>query len=377
MNTAALVAALAAFAPAVSVTAPAVPHPELSSLPLNQIQVIGTHNSYKLPIQPELYEQLLRRTPTVASLDYSHRPLPEQLDIGLCNLELDLYYDPAGNHYANPLGNRLLTSLNIQPIPHGRDGELAHPGLKVMHDCDFDFRSHTLRFEDTLAGLRYWSATHPGHMPIFITLNLKAGGPSFPGGIDPVEWDDAGLTRLESDLTSHLGPENLVMPDEIRAGEASLMAAIGSRGWPTVDACRGRFFFIIDEGGDLADAYLALRPNLAGAAMFTAWPEEAETTAFRIMNEPRGDGGEAIRRMVATGRIVRTRADAETAEMRTGDLSRFEAAKASGAQIITTDYPYADERHNPEYKITFEDGGVARDKGKSAHEAAETPGTME
>lgn len=336
-------------------------HPELSDLPLNRIQVIGTHNSYKKLIQPELFEALLKRDPGVEGLDYGHRPLDEQLDLGLRNLELDVYWDPDGGRYRVPLGLRTLRAFGVEPWPFATDGELDEPGLKVMHDCNIDYRSHHLRFEDTLAVLRAWSATNPRHLPVFVTMNLKAGEPPMPGASVPAPWDDAALERLDRDLTTHLGRYNLLTPDDVRGDAASVMAAIMVGGWPAVEACRGKFVFIIDHGGDIARDYLRLRPNLENAALFTVWPESAPTTAIRIMNDPRGpENQRAIREVVATGRIVRTRADAGTKEMRASDLSRYEAAKASGAQVITTDYPYPDERHNPGYRVVFEGEGYAR-----------------
>jgi hypothetical protein len=46
--------------------------------------------------------------------------------------------------------------------------------------------------------------------------------------------------------------------------------------------------------------------------------------------------------VVAAGYIVRTRADADTVESRTGDTALREAALASGAQFVSTDYPVPD-----------------------------------
>ena len=45
-----------------------------------------------------------------------------------------------------------------------------------------------------------------------------------------------------------------------------------------------------------------------------------------------------IKAAVAAGYIVRTRADIDTVEARNNDTARREAALASGAQVISTDY---------------------------------------
>ena len=56
--------------------------PGSDGLRLNQIQVIGTHNSYHQHAPDSLVRVLASRSPaTVQALDYSHRPLPEQLEL--------------------------------------------------------------------------------------------------------------------------------------------------------------------------------------------------------------------------------------------------------------------------------------------------------
>ncbi|HVV07201.1 MAG TPA: Ca2+-dependent phosphoinositide-specific phospholipase C, partial [Puia sp.] len=70
-------------------------------LPINKIQVIGSHNSYKKAIDPALFRMFQQRDSAGASsLDYEHIPLTEQLDMGLLNLELDCYVDEKGGRYA-------------------------------------------------------------------------------------------------------------------------------------------------------------------------------------------------------------------------------------------------------------------------------------
>jgi hypothetical protein len=74
-------------------------------LRLNEIQVIGSHNSYKEAIKPPLMQQLMVRYSTLfATLDYQHVPLTHQLDLGLRKLEIDVVFDPKGGRFANPLG---------------------------------------------------------------------------------------------------------------------------------------------------------------------------------------------------------------------------------------------------------------------------------
>src|SRR5450759_4859010 len=57
---------------------------------LNQIQVIGTHNSYHAGIAPsesKIWQS--EHANDYKGLDYQHRPIPEQLESGVRQIELD------------------------------------------------------------------------------------------------------------------------------------------------------------------------------------------------------------------------------------------------------------------------------------------------
>ena len=71
---------------------------------LNQIQVIGSHNSYHIAPRPELLKVLGAPSKSlVEGLDYTHRPLGEQFGkLGIRQIELDVFHDPQGGHYAEP-----------------------------------------------------------------------------------------------------------------------------------------------------------------------------------------------------------------------------------------------------------------------------------
>ena len=86
--------------------------------------------------------------------------------------------------------------------------------------------------------------------------------------------------------------------------------------------------------------------------MFINQKEGSPEAAFMIMNNPIRDS-EKIKELVRKGYLVRTRADADTKQARVNDYSMFEAAKSSGAQIITTDYYLPSTYFNSDYKVTF------------------------
>jgi len=64
---------------------------------LNELQLIGTHNSYHLEPPAALVNAIATQDPEFArSIQFSHAPLPQQLDAGIRQLELDVYADPEG-----------------------------------------------------------------------------------------------------------------------------------------------------------------------------------------------------------------------------------------------------------------------------------------
>lgn len=76
-----------------------------SDLPINHYQSIGSHNSYKEYIDPQLIK-IIDKTDTsrktTRSLEYHHIGLSEQLNLGLRALEIDIYADEKGGKFAHP-----------------------------------------------------------------------------------------------------------------------------------------------------------------------------------------------------------------------------------------------------------------------------------
>ena len=72
---------------------------------MNDIQVIGSHNSFKARIPAAVMARLRAADPKLAeALDYYHLPLTRQLDAGVRQLEIDVFADPEGGRYADPKG---------------------------------------------------------------------------------------------------------------------------------------------------------------------------------------------------------------------------------------------------------------------------------
>jgi hypothetical protein len=324
-------------------------------MPINKVQVIGSHNSYKRAIDSGLFRLLKEQNPDVATgLEYGHVGYAEQLDLGLRNLEIDVFADEKGGKYAHPHGLEWEAASN--PPPYDPDGEMNKPGFKVFHVQDLDFRSNSYTFADCLRQFKAWSDKHPDHYPIYVTMNAKDEEIKYPGFTVPEKFTTEVFDRLDKEIEDNLGRSYLITPDDIRGGYPTLERAVLAGHWPTMKAARGKFFFILDEGGEHRAAYIQGHPSLQGRMLFTDSPEGTPEAAFMIINDSKKDE-ERIKDMVKKGYMVRTRADSDTKEARTNDRSSFIAACASGAQIITTDYYYKSKLFPSDYVISF-DGGV-------------------
>lgn len=328
---------------------------------LNEIQVLGTHNSYKTAIDAPLMRRLEQEDPAQArALDYAHPPLAEQLDAGVRSLELDVFHDPEGGRYAEPYGLTLMAEQGAAPDrPYDPDGRMEAPGFKVLHVQDIDFRSNCLTLQRCLQAVRQWSDAHPHHVPIIITMNLKDGPIDRPGFTRPLPFDRAALDALDDAVRRALGPERLITPDDVRGDYPTLEAAVRAGNWPRLDAARGRVLLVLDERGDKLARYRTGHPSLRGRALFGNYATGTPEAAVRIVNDPLG-AGTTIRRLVEQGYLVRTRADANTVEARRGDTRRREAAFASGAHVVTTDYYRPDPSFGTGYRVVLPGGPPAR-----------------
>lgn len=332
---------------------------EFDELRINQMQVIGSHNSFKAASDPEWFKLMVATVPKANEMDYAHPPLNDQLNLGLRNLELDLFHDPEGGRYAQPLGIKMTRLAGREPLPYDPLGKMSQPGFKVLHVQDIDFRSNVLTLTDALAEIRRWSAQHPQHLPVMITFNLNDQPIELPGAVRPLPFDAGALDALDEALIAGLGQDNLITPDDVRNESKTLSESVREDGWPTLAEACGRCLLVLDDMGAIRENYLTRDANLQGRAMFVnSRPEEA-AAAVMIRNNPIEQTDE-ITKLVQQGFLVRTRADAATREARAGDYTRFEAAKRSGAHVISTDFYLADRRLHPTFRIRFEDQRCVR-----------------
>lgn len=340
------------------------------NVPINRIQVIGTHNSYALPADPRATAVMAPRLTALAAamtggmspeqraamedehpggmtdmtgmLDYVQMPLQAQLRSGVRSVEIDLQPDPQGGAYADPLPYRELRAKGETDLaPIYRD-ELAKPGLKVLHLADLDFRSQCPTFHSCLTLLKQWSDAEPNHSPVFVLLEPKLSGLDrvIPGATTVPPFDKAQFEEVDETIRNVLGRDKVITPDDMRGAMPTLEAAVLAKRWPTLGEARGKFIFLFLVPAMNLKAfapYLDGRPSLQGRMAFVQGKPGMAHTAFMLFDNALTHG-EEIRAAVRKGYLVRTRADIDTLDARRNDTVRRDAALASGAQIVSTDY---------------------------------------
>lgn len=287
--------ALVSAGPAAAQTGPV----DAGPLRLDDLQARGTHNSYHQ--DPAILAQQ-------AGWDYSHLPLDRQLEEqGVRQVELDVHYN------------------------------WARDVFEVYHAWGADDRSTCDLLQDCLAALRGWSDAHPAHHPLVVLVEPKDNGPpkntELPEDMDlftrPFTQREYGL--LDQVLLSGFGRARTLTPDDVTVPGQTLRASILDRGWPALDALRGKVLFVLD-GDDHAVPYTQGFTSLSGRAMFVQPEADRPVAAFVSRDGARqpGEGKyDRMARLVRQGFLVRDLPSA----------GEVDAAKAAGAHFLSTDFP--------------------------------------
>lgn len=317
--------------------APVAPSPAAGSVDdevrINEVQVVGTHNSYKRFVSPP-EEALLRSFigDGVDLMQYQHEPLPVQFQSQkVRQIELDVFADGSGGLYADPL---LRSAAGVGPY----DPAMQAPGTKVLHIQDVDYGTTCLTMVACLEVIEAWSDANPSHLPIAILVELKDDPLSFGEFTftTPEPWTKAAMDVLDGEIRSVVDPGDMITPDDVRGAASTLEEAVLSTGWPTLGEARGKLMFLMDNSGGYRTSYLDGHPTLEGRVMFTNSSPGQPDAAFVKRNDPFSSD---ISDLVAAGYVVRTRSDGDTVEARENDTGPRDAALASGAQWVSTDYP--------------------------------------
>jgi len=260
--------------------------PRDDTLRVHHLQMKATHNSYHL-----------RPARVIPDWDYAMAPLEVQLESqGVRGLELDIRWD-----------NRC-----------GR--------FRVFHLPVLDDRSTCDLFTDCLGAIRTWSDAHRDHHPLVIQIEPKDS------------WDapttEARMVAMEREILAVFPRELVVTPDEVRGDAGTLAEAVRQRGWPTLAQTRGRVIFAIDRSDSLRDVYTHGGRDLAGRLAFIDSRVGDPFAAVMVLNNPaHADLAAAL----AANALVRV--FAWTAGEAPLDPAEATRAFASGAHLISTDYP--------------------------------------
>ncbi len=336
---------------------------------INQLQIVGTHNSYAQPVDPKVLDLvspiisgMMQKYSSMMSeeqkakfkeyhpngmdlkegLNYNHPDFAEQLNANLRGLEIDVYYDPEGNRFSHPASYQVLQEKGVTDLAPFNTKGLDKPGFKVLHMADIDFRTHYPTLKDALTALRTWSDQHPGHTPVFMMIEAKDSGfPVLENSTKVLPFDQKAYDDLDEEIIKYLGKNKIITPKEVQGKYNTLREAVTHNNWPTLNESKGKFIFMLLPGsaGTLSsknNPYL-VNGSLKERVMFLNSEPDDSFAAF-ILRDNAIVRQKEIQDLVKKGFMVRTRSDIETYEAKVNDFTRYKAAFSSGAQIISTDF---------------------------------------
>ena len=310
-----------------------------ANLRLNQLQFVGTADSYKLAPSSEMLSLIsMGGKKDAEALNFGEPALAKQLDAGARALEFDIAYDPKGGLFKSPAGASMAGEL----LDPAFVAAMSQPGFKVIHVLDIDFRSNCLTLKDCLTEVVTWSRTHPDHLPILIALHTNDSKTPMPGATRPMPFDAEAFAQLDREISGLFTPEELITPDEVKGAYPTLREAVRAGAWPSLAQARGKVIFMLDDTPQKTALYSGPSLTLEGRPLFVATDENSPLASFICVDDPVKDGLR-ISSDVAQGFIVKTRADEDTREARDGDIARREAAFSSGAQFVVTDFLLPDK----------------------------------
>jgi hypothetical protein len=309
-----------------------------ANLRIDELQQVGTAESYKQRPDKALLGLIrMGGRKDAEALDFGQPALVTQLDDGARALSFDIAYDPQGGAYKSPAG----ASMAMDILPDDYVRTMGQPGFKVIHVLDVDYGSSCLLLSDCLRQVADWSRSHPRHLPIVIAIRTNDAKTPMPGATKPQACDEAALNALDQEIRAVFAPDQLITPDQLQGGHASLREAALAHAWPLLADARGKMIFVLNDDAAKTKAYQGSRRSLEGRVLFVTADENSPLAAFVSSPDPVKDQAR-IQAAVHQGQMVITRADEDTHEARANDTTRRDAAFASGAQIVETDFATPD-----------------------------------
>ncbi len=284
---------------------------------INEIAVLGTHNSYQL--LGTVPKRALMRTLQIISFGavenkavFEMDTFTQQLEQGVRNLEID-----------------------IETVDDGSDVSFI-----VTHKPIIDNVSSAYNFANALKEIAMWSDNNPDHLPVYLLIEPK-------GDITPInnmkDFSVEYAMEFDKVLREELG-DRLLTPEQAMGEHESLKAMREANDWPTLKEAAGKIIVLMHPC-NVTQGYIDADTSIRTQAMFPMLQFDSvdkSYASFMIENDP-ASAVEKNKIAVDEKRLmVRTRADDYP------DFSdeRYNYAEICGSHIITTDYPPRSVRKN-------------------------------
>jgi Phosphoinositide phospholipase C, Ca2+-dependent len=140
----------------------------------------------------------------------------------------------------------------------------------------------------------------------------------------------------------------------------TLEESVLEEGWPLLEEARGRVLFHFNNVGGTSP-YTEGHPNLEKRIVFPNAAPGHPNSGYHGRDEVL-ELFPAIQDLVRRGYLIRTRSDISLTTVRSGDTKPAEAALASGAQMISTDFPTVGQsaRYGTDFVVQLPGGLPAR-----------------
>lgn len=291
----------------------------------NEVSFFATHNSYQTR-SAEAYCKIFDNLSTVTfglvsekTGDFESQTLTEQFNCGIRSIELD-----------------------IETIKNGDEVSFV-----CLHKPCLDMGTTCYDLELTLKEIKMWSDYNPDHLPITIIIEPKKG---FLPMKDMKAFNLDFALELDELLRKALG-DKLYEPSDAIGEYESFADMRLADGWTELKDMRGKVAVLLHEA-DVTDEYIAVDESIKSQAMFPMLRYEDRDlsyASFLLMNDPAEALAHKDEVIEEKNLIVRTRADTFK-EVTREDL---EDSLASGAHLISTDYPIRTDLEDDDYRVSF------------------------
>ncbi len=277
---------------------------------INEIAVLGTHNSYQLLATPS--KRVLEKVRSILSFgkkggkrNFEMDTFTQQLEMGVRNLEID-----------------------IETVDDGENVSFI-----VTHNPITDNASSAYDFAKGLEEIALWSDNNPEHMPLYLLIEPK-------GEVDSVNnmknFSLGYALELDSVIRQVLG-DRLLTPEKVKGGFESFEEMRKADAWPLIEDAAGKIIVLLHPC-DVTQEYINTDLSVSSQAMFPMLRFEdidKSYASFILDNEPENAAANNSITVDEKKLMVRSRAD----NYPSFTDEKYAFADICGSHIITTDYP--------------------------------------